>query len=481
MIYLKEKREHLYLYRELLKENTDEEGKKNTKECCSEVTALEKERLMCKVTLDKRLNTKDLKLYIYIMNFNHLYSTQEEIADLLDMSRSNVNKSLEKLTAFNYIKKYNGNCRAGRRTVYKIIQFSEAGICKLDASSLIRMVNVTATKKYNYYSLEDVRMMEQYMADCKSDIKILNAIINEDNPRKINMLIDGIKALDDDSISRLVKKMNDDLKNKGHVTGKLIVLNIDLLEANILDTKEKLKDFYYIRNSIETFRNKFYSTTKLDITKEEVEKVLNDDNMFMSLFLDKNEDENIVKFKEKYLEDYIKFLNKFTTINENKNFFKLLYENKGEFKFTVIDLMRLCKINHREAPSSKQVLDKRVEETLNELRDKIFKILENENYCRDEEIRMLLNETSELRDYYDILRESTVKKGDEEKEIDVEQLEEAQKNMISLIYILNLDEEFENAYKISIDDYADMFNSSLTGFMNRVNKALYSFTIMKKI
>ena len=153
MIYLKEKQEHEKLYKKLLEVNENEIDRSNIEGCCNEVSSLEKERLMCKVALDKRLNAKDLKLYSYILNFNHLNSTQEEIADRLDMSRSNVNKSLEKLTAFNYIDKKSGNSRAGKRAEYKIIQFDEAGICICEASSIIRMVNVTATKKYKYYSL----------------------------------------------------------------------------------------------------------------------------------------------------------------------------------------------------------------------------------------------------------------------------------------------------------------------------------------
>ena len=468
MIYLKEKSEHENLYKELLDENANEENIKNIKGCCNEATALEKERLMCKVTLDKRLNTKDLKLYSYILNFNHLNSTQEEIADLLDMSRSNVNKSLEKLTAFNYIDKKSGNSRAGKRAEYKIIKFDEAGICICEASSIIRMVNVIATKKYKYYSLEDINKMEIFMVHARKDIEILRTIINDSDIQKVNSVIDKVKTI---GVSTLETIFDDDLKNKGYITRKTIEFYVDSIKEDILEVKNNLKDFYSMRNSIEVFKKEFYDTVKsTNVTKEETKEVLDNDNMLCILFLDRSEDENIIKFKEKYLGDYVKFLNKFTSISENTNFFKLLYENKEEFRFTIMELMRLCDVKHRETPSYKAGFDKRVKDTLDNFEDEIHNLLADEEYVKNKDVKMLLFEIKDLQKQYDFLRNSTVKCGDEQKEIDVEELERAQKNIPKLIYVLNLAGSFKDSYKISIEDYANLLDRSLEEFIKKVNE-----------
>lgn len=70
-----------------------------------DMSAEEKMKLIARATLDRRLNTRDLKLYNYVMSFEYLSYTQEEISEMLDISRSNINKSLEKLASFNYIEK----------------------------------------------------------------------------------------------------------------------------------------------------------------------------------------------------------------------------------------------------------------------------------------------------------------------------------------------------------------------------------------
>ena len=61
-----------------------------------DMSAEEKMKLIARATLDRRLNTRDLKLYNYVMSFEYLSYTQEEISEMLDISRSNINKSLEK-------------------------------------------------------------------------------------------------------------------------------------------------------------------------------------------------------------------------------------------------------------------------------------------------------------------------------------------------------------------------------------------------
>ena len=105
----------------------DEENKQIPRE--------EKMQLIARATLDRRLNTRDLKLYNYVMTFEFLGYTQEEIGDMLDLSRSNINKSFEKLAGFNYIKKV--QLKKGiKQMAYELKGLDDAGIIKPNADEV---------------------------------------------------------------------------------------------------------------------------------------------------------------------------------------------------------------------------------------------------------------------------------------------------------------------------------------------------------
>ena len=95
----------------------------------------EKDRidLIGQVLLDERLSGTDTKLYMFLLNFENKGYRQEDLANILSLTRVSVNKSIAKLLAFNYI-----SAQKSRRAVteYKITAFSNAGVPTLDIDSL---------------------------------------------------------------------------------------------------------------------------------------------------------------------------------------------------------------------------------------------------------------------------------------------------------------------------------------------------------
>lgn len=61
--------------------------------------------LLNRAMTDRRLNAKDLKLFLFLLNSSNSEYTQEQIGDILDIARANINRSSVKLETFGYISK----------------------------------------------------------------------------------------------------------------------------------------------------------------------------------------------------------------------------------------------------------------------------------------------------------------------------------------------------------------------------------------
>ena len=97
--------------------------------------------LIGKVILDERLSGVDTKVYMFLLNFKNKGYRQEDLANILSLTRVSVNKSIAKLLAFNYI-----STHKGRRAVteYKITSFENAGVPVLSIESLINLYELEA-------------------------------------------------------------------------------------------------------------------------------------------------------------------------------------------------------------------------------------------------------------------------------------------------------------------------------------------------
>ena len=114
--------------------------------------------LIGQVLLDERLSGIDSKLYMFLLNFENKGYRQEDLANILSLTRVSVNKSISKLLAFNYI-----STQKGRRTVteYKITPLSEAGVPILDIASIKSLYQLEA-KTSEYFGKDKFNIEEEW-------------------------------------------------------------------------------------------------------------------------------------------------------------------------------------------------------------------------------------------------------------------------------------------------------------------------------
>ena len=114
--------------------------------------------LIGQVLLDKRLTGTDIKLYMFLLNFENKRYRQEDLANILSITRVSVNKSISKLLAFNYI-----SVQKARRAVteYKITPLNKAGIPKLNLES-IKSLYQLETKRSEYFGKDDFNLEEEW-------------------------------------------------------------------------------------------------------------------------------------------------------------------------------------------------------------------------------------------------------------------------------------------------------------------------------
>ena len=301
-----------------------------------DMSAEEKMKLIARATLDRRLNTRDLKLYNYVMSFEYLSYTQEEISEMLDISRSNINKSLEKLASFNYIEKVQLK-KGTKKMSYKLKGLSSAGIINPSPCEVIRVLNVSNVSdtecKFIYCPPDEFKELEKTIKEYKNNIDTIEKYYDskEECHKK-------------DLAFELVEKFDPNRKSK---YGAIFTLK-ELIE----EYEERISDTVEMRRKLNQFSQKLASKTNI-LSKDAVTRVLEDADAKFILFIDKNIDECLINFQERYLEDYVKFASRFSGLAENEDFFKLYYEDKKlEVKFT--EFMRIIGHNHREVPIKRE-------------------------------------------------------------------------------------------------------------------------------
>ena len=301
-----------------------------------QISAEDKMKLIARATLDKRLNARDLKLYNYVMSFEYLSFTQEEISEMLDISRSNINKSFEKLASFNYIEKVQLQ-KGIKKMTYKLKRLNQAGVVRATADEVIRVLNMSNsldTKyKFKHCTLNDYKILNQTIDTYKKNIKIIEEHYDCDgNDTALCNLRDKAHSL--------VKIFDMKLEDKDRA--------LTNLKDSINEIKERISDTSKMLKKIDSFSDKLVSQVTV-LSKSAVKRVLEDENAKFILFIDRSDEECFVNFREKYLKDYIKFICRFSDLHKNEDFFKIYYENKT-VEFTFSDFMRLIGQNHREVP-----------------------------------------------------------------------------------------------------------------------------------
>lgn len=129
----------MLLHSELFKEKSAKTLEHSIKTENSRISDYDKIELINKIVLDRRLGSTDMKVYTFLLNFREKDYSQEEIAYELAITRMSVNKSINKLIAFNYI---SIEKQFSEVSSYFITEYKDAGICKTDINSLVKIFNL---------------------------------------------------------------------------------------------------------------------------------------------------------------------------------------------------------------------------------------------------------------------------------------------------------------------------------------------------
>lgn len=325
--------------------------------------------LIGQVLLDERLSGIDTKLYIFLLNFENKGYRQEDLANILSLTRVSVNKSISKLLAFNYI-----STQKGRRTVtkYNITPLGNAGVPSFDI-----------------YSIKSLYQLEAKTSE----------YFGKDN----------------------------------------------------FDIEEEWNNF------------KYSSLTKVSNIDTQMAKSLFENNLYkFLLFTATCNDFRVVKFKEKYLESFIRFYNKFVSILDEEFYEAYYYFKKEELisikdsreeGYYIEDIMRLFDIPNS---SDKAVVTKFKDNLISKIDNfiKAYNYALDKNIDTPEELKVLLHR---LKDRLNHTKQFT--------------LEE----MLLISYIGGYKSKVQEKLSIVFEKFIMIINEELLKDINIANDMLYKY------
>lgn len=350
----------------------DEDGKRVE----DEITLEDKMLLLARAMTDRRLSARDLKIYMFLMNISAEDYTQEEIADFLNLTRVNINKSISKLCLLNYIDK-------DRDDTYSKMRYT-----------------------------------------------ILSENIG---------VVSSLKVLDIDKAKTVDKLTKDDLNA--------------LFEERAL-LKEKLLD-----NIIEF---------DLDMPENKIDALLKDEASELLLFLASTENEKASYFKDKYLENTIKFSLKYDVINDKTLFMKFYCMLTKSKNYTLDDLMMVNGIAHRDTSIARGYFTNLVDVMLDEYRWTVetllsFNNVEKERFERNENSRYI---DIEFSDMFDSLLE-----------VNISQKVFSEEEFLFLVFILECFSKFKIiSYGIDLEEYIKIKAGWLNEELDKVQRLKFVYS-----
>lgn len=276
-----------------------------------------------RVVTDRRLKGIDVKVYMYMLSRNGIYFKQEYLADLLDVTKDNLNRSIQKLKALGYITltKHSGAPIADYFYILCIdYKTNEEIEVKRKAKSNNVTYSVTNKIKTNF-------TLEQFMELCNIDIKT--------SSKKFRL---------EDSI---------DCNVKGD--GKFILDLVTVKKKSDVDDLYILYKFYYKELYSENLPANYYENNNIDI--KDVLLFISNICHFKGILEDDRIVDIINNFKRKYLNKMISYYMQNNILDEE---FFMTYNtlNKEEFKDRDISCSHLMKVLGIANRDTTPVIDK---------------------------------------------------------------------------------------------------------------------------
>lgn len=221
------------------------------------------EEKMLRIATDRRLKAVDIRILIYIISSDCTKFNQQDLADLLDVTRENLNRSIQKLKALGYLKLIKSNAYLNDFEDYiKIPCIDRATNREIEIRKKLKSNKMIY--KPNLNIITEMKL-EQIMELCNIDVKASkNKFVLEDDA---TIDIDDID--EDTSIDYLpyctVTKRSDvfDLFDLYKLYNEKIYSMY--LDNNSIDSPISIDDVLLFLSCTELFRDNFNNHRILDI------------------------------------------------------------------------------------------------------------------------------------------------------------------------------------------------------------------------
>ncbi|XTR39295.1 MarR family transcriptional regulator (plasmid) [Paraclostridium tenue] len=217
---------------------------------------------MLRIATDRRLKAVDIRILIYLISSDNTKLNQQDLADLLDVTRENLNRSIQKLKALGYLKLIKSNAHLNNFEDYiKIPCINRATNKEVEIRKKLK-----SNKMIYKIDLNIVTQMklEQLMELCNIDVKnSKNKFVLEDDAT-IDLDTDEDVSIDFMPFCTLTKRSDlFDLFDLYKLYNKKI--HSIYLDDNSIDIAISIDDALLFLSCTELFRNDFKNHRILDI------------------------------------------------------------------------------------------------------------------------------------------------------------------------------------------------------------------------
>lgn len=262
-----------------------------------------------RIVTDRRLKAIDVKIYMYMLSRNECQFKQEELADRLDVTRENLNRSIQKLKALGYI-----------------------SITKHDKLPFDDYFYMTCI---DYKTNEDIEI--------KRKAKSNNVIYSVNSLIKTNFTFEQFMELCNIDIKTSSKKfrLEDDIKYNVKSDSHLVPHIVTLRKKSDIEDLYRLYRYYYKKLYDIDLSASYYENNNIDI--KDVLLFISNICHFKGVLEDDRIVDIINNFKRKYLNKMISYYMQNDVLDEE---FFIAYNtlNKDEFKDREISYSHLMKI-----------------------------------------------------------------------------------------------------------------------------------------
>lgn len=217
---------------------------------------------MLRIATDRRLKAVDIRILIYLISSDTKKFNQQDLADILDVTRENLNRSIQKLKSLGYLKLIKSNAHLnGFEDYIKISCIDKATNNKVEIRKKLKSNKMMYITNLNI--IKEMKL-EQIMELCNIDVKSSKYKFILEDDAKIDFNIDEDTDIDFTPFCTIIQRSDIfDLFGLYKLYNEKIYSIY--LDDNSIDSTVPINDVLLFLSCTELFRNDFKNHRILDI------------------------------------------------------------------------------------------------------------------------------------------------------------------------------------------------------------------------